>query len=647
MIKILDRYILKGFLPILLMTTLISWFIVLMQFLWRYVDELVGKGLGMWIVAQTVFYAAMTLLPLGLSLGVLFASLMYFGNMGERLELLAMKASGVPLYRIMRPLLASILLLALGLFVFQNTYMITSQVRMWTTLLSARKAAPELEIPEGTFYNGIPGYSVYVQERDKVNTGRLKDVMIYDHNQGVANARIIRADSGRIVMDEGKTYLTWRLYNGQSFENLSTPAYSTDPKPTAYAKERFKYKEILINFDANFKLDDESDMKSRFVGKNLSQLNLAIDTTSRSIDSIRTHTSQALLNIIDRERYSYSMPSILDTTTWGIAQRQEMLGTTSTTYRVDLDSLLSTYTLQDSIELIGRASQKLQLMRSETEHRLYLDEGAYYEYRTNHQEWHRKFTLPVACIVFFFIGAPLGAIIRKGGLGMPVVISVLFFIIYYVIDTFGRNMILSQKMSVPLGMWLSTLVLLPIGIVLTYQATKDSASLNVDAYILFFRRLFKLDRVRKVEYKEISFAQINYTAAAGQISDLLSDIKSIMSSGLFDHWVFSWRDYHRELELIGPTSKSLDNLVEQLSGAQDPMFIARLKDIPILPSKLSRLIPNRQYGQGMVLMLSGSILFPIGLYLLNRRKALRGDLERTQRLLQELLYELNQKHILK
>lgn len=645
MIKILDRYILRGFLPMLLMTTLISWFIVLMQFLWRYVDELVGKGLGMWIVAQTVFYAAMTLLPLGLSLGVLFASLMYFGNMGERLELLAMKASGVPLYRIMRPLLVAILSLAVGLFVFQNTYMITSQVRMWTTLLSARKAAPELEIPEGTFYNGIPGYSVYVQERDKINTGRLKDIMIYDHNQGVANARIIKADSGRIVMDEGKTYLTWRLYNGQSFENLSTPAYSTDPRPTAYAKERFRYKEILINFDANFKLDDEEDMKGRFVGKNLSQLNLAIDTTSHSIDSIRTHTSEALLNIIDRERYSYTMPSRLDTMTWAVEQRKQMLGSTSMTYHVDLDSLLSTYTLQDSIELIGKATQKLQLMRSETEHRLYLDQGAYYEYRTNHQEWHRKFTLPVACIVFFFIGAPLGAIIRKGGLGMPVVISVLFFIVYYVIDTFGRNMILSQKMSVPLGMWLSTLVLLPIGIFLTYQATRDSASLNVDAYVLFFRRLLRLDRVRKVEYKEVSFAQIDYQAAAQEVSRLIGNIKAIMTSELFNSWVYSWGDYRAELKLLGSTSRDLDNLVELLSGSQETMLIAKLKDIPILPNKLSRLMPQGQWTLGIYLVLSGTILVPLGLYLTSRRNALEEDLERTERLLQDLLLEVNKQCI--
>ncbi len=629
----------------LLMTTLISWFIVLMQFLWRYVDELVGKGLSMWIVAQTVFYAAMTLLPLGLSLGVLFASLMYFGNMGERLELLAMKASGVPLSRIMRPLLATVLLLALGLFVFQNTYMITSQVRMWTTLLSARKAAPELEIPEGTFYNGIPGYSVYVHERDKEHVGRLKDVMIYDHKQGVANARIIRADSGRIVMDEGKTYLTWRLYGGQSFENLSTPAYSTDPKPTAYAKERFGYKEILINFDANFKLDDEGDMKGRFVGKNLTQLNLAIDTTSHTIDSIRTHTSEALLSIIDRERYSYTMPSRLDTTPWAVEQRRELLWSTDVAYRLDLDSLLATYTLRDSIELIGRATQKLQLMRSETEHRLYLDQGAYYEYRTNHQEWHRKFTLPVACIVFFFIGAPLGAIIRKGGLGMPVVISVLFFIVYYVIDTFGRNMILSQKMSVPLGMWLSTLVLLPIGIFLTYQATRDSASLNLDAYVLFFRRLLRLDRVRKVEYKEVSFDQIDYPEAARETSRLMSNIQAILSSGLFERWVYGWGNHHTALEQLSSTSRDMDTLVEQLSGARDPMLIARLKDLPILPNKLSRLMPQGREALGLFFALSGTLLAPLGVYLVRRRRALKKDLERTERLLQDLLQEINKHNI--
>lgn len=592
MLKILDKYILKGFLPLLLMTFLICWFIVLLQFLWKYVDELVGKGLSLWVVGQTIFYAAMSLVPLSLPLGILLASLMFFGQIGERLELLAMKASGVPLYRIMAPLFATVAILSVGLLYFQNTYMITAQVRMWTLLYSARYAKPELEIPERVFYNGIPGYSIYIGARDKLHLGRMHDIMLYDHKEGNDKTRIIRADSGRLVMDSGQKYLTWRLYKGQSFENLSSPISPSDPKPTAYAKERFAYKEIVIPFDANFNMHDESDMRNRFVGKNLAQLEYAIDTTTMKIDSIRGEAARQLIELNDRQLFSYSLPSRFDTTAYARQERERILAPEAGHRAFSIDSIMRG-TLQDSLSVIRTALSQLQQQHSESQSRLFLDKEAFFHYRTNRQEWHRKFTFPAACLVFFFIGAPLGAIIRKGGLGMPIIVSVAFFIIYYIIDTFGHNMINTEKMGVIAGMWISTWVLLPIGIYLTWQATRDSASMNAEAYIAFFRKLLGTAQVRKIEYQEINLVEVDYTQVHRQIQSLQSKIESLRQAS----WLrkgYSWRRLLPELwiyndlnELSREVHEELEALIATLSHSQERMEIAKLQDMPVLMAQLS------------------------------------------------------------
>ncbi len=619
----------------LLMTSLISWFIVLMQFLWKYVDELVGKGLGMWVIAQTIFYAALTLIPLSLSLGILFASLMYFGNMGERLELLAMKASGVPLYRIMRPLLLTVLLLAGALFVFQNTYMITSQVRMWTILLSARKASPELEIPEGAFYNGIKGYSIYVEKRDHDHPGRMLDIMLYDHQQGRDNVRIIRADSGRIVMDASQTFLTWRLYGGQSFENLSRPDYTLSPRPTSYAKERFGYKEILINFDANFHQADESEMRGRFVGKNLSQLNYAIDTATMRIDSMRSATAVVLTETQQRQRYSYQLPSEADTNEFAMMRRALMLGSDTLLPPTSIDSMLTRSSLRDSLLLVETALGKINTIQSETELQKTFDKDAYYEYRTNRQEWHRKFTFPAACIVFFFIGAPLGAIIRKGGLGMPVVLSVLFFLVYYIIDTFGHNMIVSEKMSVWLGMWISTLILLPVGIVLTYQATRDSASLNTEAWILFWRKLIGAPAVRKVEYKEIVMTEVDYPQALSDIQALQKQIAIYMRSASMTVasprlWLTGADD-----QLLSQISERLEGLVLTLGDSRHRLIVAKLMDMPVLRRAIAPFVPSyRPWAIALMCLLPVSL--PLTYALHKRRLQTRLDMQTVARILLEI-----------
>ncbi|MDO4706876.1 MAG: LptF/LptG family permease [Porphyromonadaceae bacterium] len=586
---------LRGYIPTVLASFFVCWLIVLMQFLWKYIDELVGKGLDFWVVAQILFYAAMTFLPMALPLGILLGSLIFFGNKGERLELLAMKAAGLSLYRMFAPLLILTLGIAVGLFAFQNDFLITSQVRMWTLLYSARFANLELEIPERIFYSGIPGYSIYVSSRDRQHPGRMLDVMIYDHKRGNEQVRIIRADSGRIVMDDGKTYLAWKLYNGQSFENLEQPTYMDD-KPIAHAKERFDYKEIIIPFDANFQQMDDSQMKNLFIGKNLFQLQHAYDSATIVLDSIRRETGDILDRAQFTQRYSYDVPYHRDTTSAALDRF-----VSRDAPPINLDSLTQITSLEDSIRLLNLAISNLERVRYEADGRLYSDKDLFYFFRTNGQEWHRKFTFPTACLIFFIIGAPLGAIIRKGGLGMPVIASVLFFIIYYIIDTFGQNMTKEESVPVWLGMWLSSLVLLPIGLFLTYRSAQDSITINMDALADPWRKLMGT-YIRRRTIAPLSYEEQTATLAPrANLSSHVLRIKnhaellrssSLVNSSAMRLWLES-KAHPEELKLL---ALDLDQLVEDIRLMRNPLLNAKAADLPTLPQSLLPIIlPPRHW----------------------------------------------------
>lgn len=594
-----------------------------MQFLWRYMDELVGKGLSLAVVAEIVFYAAMHLVPTALPLGILLASLITFGNLGERLELLSMKASGVSLYRIMRPLFVAVVCVALWLFHFQNNFMITAQVRMWTLLYSARFSAPELEIPEKSFYNGIDGISMFVNHRDK-KTGRLNELMIYDYKNGIDKTRIIRADSGRIAMDDSKLFLSLRLYNGQSFENLEEPMSLMSTDPISHAKERFASKEILIPFDANFNRRDEKEIGALSVGKNLSELTRAIDTAQYRIDSLRLTTSVSLSDISIGQRYTAPYPqSQIDTTEWAKEARQTIQTLSTSAPTVGLDSLMRRYGLQDSIAIYNRAASAMMTMKFEVESRLYNDNDAFKTFRTNSQDWHRKFTFPAACLVFFLIGAPLGAIIRKGGLGAPVVASFLFFIIYYIIDSLGQNLVRTESLSVQVGMWLSTYVLLPIGLFLCYMAAKEAAGLNSDIYLNVWQRLTgSYIAPRQVEAamipSKLTYVQMRSeclrirTLAEDMIS---SEVLTQSTPRLFVHAT-------RYTENILRMHDEVETLVAELRGCDHPLVVSKLKDLPILPRRLSPFPLPSSTRRGKLLLALVPISLPLLLGLRSGRKHL-------------------------
>ena len=284
-IKRLYLYMLQSYVPLLLMTFFICLFIVLMQFLWRYIDDLVGKGLTIDVIGELFFYAALTMVPMALPLAILLASLMIFGNLGEKFELTAMKASGISLLKVMSPLIVLISFIAVGAFFFQNNVLPVAQTKMWTLLYSMRQKSPELEIPEGVFYSQIPGYNFYVESKNR-ETGTLYNMMIYDVSRGFDNARVILADSGHLKSADDKIHLFLQLHNGEQFENLRENQGNTNQGNQPYRREQFELKEILLAFDANFNRMDESGMRNQYVGKNMSELQATIDSVGHRVDSI-------------------------------------------------------------------------------------------------------------------------------------------------------------------------------------------------------------------------------------------------------------------------------------------------------------------------------------------------------------------------
>ncbi|MDD3320617.1 MAG: LptF/LptG family permease [Paludibacter sp.] len=473
-LKKIDTYIFKRFFTLFLMTFLICIFILLMQFLWKHVAELVGKGIGLSVLAEFFLYAIASLVPLSLPLAILLASLMTFGNLGENFELTAMKAAGISLFRIIRPLILFISLVSIGAFYFSNYVLPISQTKLWTLIFSLRQKSPEFDIPVGEFYSGISNFNLYVREKEK---GLLKNLMIYDYSDGFENASVMVADSGRVQFTADNKYLLLTLYDGESFGNLERKqriANSTSSIP--YRRETFQLKEILIDFDTEFNRYDETLLQDQHVSKNIKQLTQSIDSVSKISDFRSAEQAQDLVkhHFLGRENYVNTQ---LDT----MKNVDEK--------KFDVDSLFASLTQAEMLRAVDASLEKSRSMKETISYnKMMLNEPVMYV-RRHEIEWHRKFTLSIACLIFFFIGAPLGAIIRKGGLGLPVVISVIMFIIYYIIDNTGYKMAREGLWTAVEGMWLSSAILMPIGIFLTYKAVVDASLFNIDQYMKFWNKI--------------------------------------------------------------------------------------------------------------------------------------------------------------
>jgi lipopolysaccharide export system permease protein len=482
-VKKIDSYIFKRFVTLFLMTFFICIFILLMQFLWKHVNELIGKGIGWSVLGEFFIYAALTLVPMALPLAILLASLMTFGNLGENFELTAMKAAGVSLFRIMRLLIIFISIVCIGAFYFSNYVMPVSQTKLWSLIFSLRSKSPEFDIPVGEFYSGMRS-NVNIYVRDKQH-GLLKDLMIYDYSAGFDNAQVMVADSGRIQFTADNKYLMLTLYDGESFENLQKQRLSNSENNIPYRRETFSMKQILFDFDNTFNRMDESILKDQHVSKNVVQLTQSIDSMSKISAARGIEQGKEMVNqhFLGREE-THGM--ILNR--FKIKKKQDA--------KLNADTLFKSLNQDEMVRASATAMERAKSIKDQIQFNgMMLDEPVRY-IRRHQIEWHRKFTLSFACLIFFFIGAPLGAIIRKGGLGAPVVISVIMFIFYYIIDNTGYKMAREGLWSSVEGMWLSSAVLLPIGIFLTYKAVVDATLLSSEQYYKIWRFIkLKIDRV--------------------------------------------------------------------------------------------------------------------------------------------------------
>lgn len=570
---------LQRFLPLFMMTFFICLFIVLMQFLWKFVDELVGKGLSVNVIAELFFYAALSMVPTALPLAVLLASLMTFGNLGENFELTAMKAAGISLFRIMKPLTIFMVFVAIGAFFFQNNVLPVAQTKMWTLMFSVRQKTPEVEIPERSFYDQIPNMNLYVDSKN-TETGMLYGMIIYDLSRGLDNTRVILADSGMFNFTEDKTKLYLQLHSGEMFENMRDNSLGTSTsRYMPFRREQFTEKDIYFPFDVNFNRMDEGGVRALWVGQNIAQLRHSIDSIGHEVDSISRVYSREIVG------QPYFGVRSTRTVTKNGEFVEEPVPEIAMSRPLDLDSLFAGDSPGQAKNYINLALSKAKRQKQE-----YLYKGMTLTEQSKNMRRHdiemqRKFTLSFACIIFFFIGAPLGAIIKKGGLGTPLIISVLLFIFYYIIDNAGYKMARDGKVEVWEGIWLSSAVLLPLGIFFTYKAVGDSAVFNFDAYRNFFMRLIGKTVGRSLTVKEVRMTEVDRDEALAMLNALLGDAQAI--SAQVAKTPAPLRLLFNKAKIL---TGRLNGLVEYLSNSPDIYVINLLNKYPFNP--LNRDLPG-------------------------------------------------------
>ena len=632
-IKKLYTFMLQRFLPRFLMTFCICLFIVMMQFLWRYIDELVGKGLSIDVVAELFFYAALSMVPLALPLSILLASLMTFGDLGEHVELTALKSSGISLMTIIKPLAVLMVFVSIGAFFFQNNVVPKSQVKMWTLLFSMRQTSPTLDIPEGAVYSQIPGYNIYVKRNDK-ERDMLYNMLIYDVSEGTTYPRIVAADSGRLSMTEDKAHLVLTLYKGSWYEEMKGGGGVSGMGNELYRRETFHDKEIMIPYDANFTRMDDQTMKEQYVGKNIAQLQQTIDSVRLKVDSaaqviLDKWSTQPVCGVADKRTVLKDGKMI-----------REKVPEVKLEKPMDLDKILKEMSPAEQRQIVNQAMMQSTSSMQDMQFQGYTVTDDNYVIRRHQIELMKKFTLSLACLIFFFIGAPLGAIIRKGGLGTPIVISVLLFIVYYIIDNSGYKLARDGRWEVWQGIWLSSAVLMPLGIFLTKKAVNDSAVFNPDAWLNFIRRFTGLHQTRKLTAKEVIINEVVPDEAMRQIAALKDACRQFLErykgrQRYIDYWQQGY-----DKAAIKALAEQVDGVVDYLSNSRDQMVLNKAMDYPVIRQLLTyNPCSNRNVGTVI------AILFPIGLlgWLvgLRHQKNLKRDVRQTAKTCDQLVAIFN------
>lgn len=593
-IKKIDIFVFKAYSLLFVGTFFICLFIFMMQFMWRYVDELIGKGLTLDVLAHFFYYAGLTLIPMSLPLAILLASLITFGNLGERFELLSMKAAGIPLIRILQPIIIFNILLCIGSFYFQNVTGPEAQKKFYTLIYSMKQKSPELEIPEGIFYSEIPGYNIFVEKKGKEN-GMLYGVMIYSTTDGYEDAQIVLADSAELKTTADEKHLMLTMYAGERFRNMQAQGNMMARANVPYMRETFIQETDLIPFDNNFNMMDANVFSGSAQTKNLREIETGLDSLAHKSDSIGRSLFAYLQNTTYRRKVNIASQ---DSTK--IARQT-----------LNFDTLYSQLTVSQQQSILRNAMQKSTVATNEYEFRGLISKDIDQSTRTHWVEWHKKFTLSLACLFFFFIGAPLGTIIRKGGLGVPVVISVTIFIFYYIINVSGEKMAKSGEWVPWFGEWLSSMVLCPIGIFLTYKANKDSAVFNIEAYINVIRKILGLRISRHIARKEVIIHDPDYPVVKTELMALSQEWQAYAQKSRlrlppnYLHIFFHNIDDHEVISL----SRKMENLITILSNSRDAAILDALNKLPIV-STHAHTRPFHNYKWNMVL----GIIFPVGIF---------------------------------
>ncbi|MBR5784125.1 MAG: LptF/LptG family permease [Bacteroidales bacterium] len=464
--KKVDRLILRSFVGPLVLTFLLSVFVLLMQFLWKYIDDMVGKGLDFWIIAQLLFYASATFVPMALPIATLFASIMTMGNFGEKYELIAMKAGGISIKRAMMPMALMVMLLTGVAFYFANNIMPVAVLKYKMTLYDVTRKKPALNIKPSEYYSGIDGYVIRVDEKGKDDKD-LKNITIYDHSEGMGNVSVTVAKTGKMTVTEDERYLVFDLFDGYSYmENIKGDNFFHRPMT------RVKFAEQTMQFDLSafaFNKTDKDYFKGSYQMMNVSQLNEAIDTLllkrkGKIGEFKETVVKHLCKGDVFKDNVEASMCDLAFLDMDNLPHYQKA--------RIKERAMHSARTVNEDIAMYSQMLQNDQ------------------EYINRHAiEWHQKYTLSIACLVLFLIGAPFGSIVRKGGLGLPMVASVIFFVLYYVINTICIKAIREAAMP-PIGMWISTVALLPLGLFLTIKATTDSSVFDKSTWSKILQKLF-------------------------------------------------------------------------------------------------------------------------------------------------------------
>lgn len=614
------------------MTFAICLFLVLMQFLWKYIEDMVGKGLEYSVLGEMFLYAALTLIPLALPLSILLASLIVFGNLGESLELLSIKSAGIPLLKIMKPLIVLVIIISIGAFFFQNNAMPKIQSKFVSLLISIRQKSPELDIPEGVFYKEISGYNVYVDKKDR-ETGMLHNVMIYDIASGFQNMAVIVCDSAEMKTSEDKLSLVFTMYHGQQFRNFTEGTESkTSPDFVPYARESFEQKTMTILYDDNFNRIGENviqdNVSTGYVTKNLSQLDTSIDSLQLIVDSA---------NIEDRKNmreYSY----LAFRQTYPKSEKESIIATAKAE-SIDIDSIISAKDINAKAAIIQKAYSKADNNSNDILFRTMNKSSLKKTINRYHIEWHRKFTLSFACLIFFFIGAPLGSIVRKGGLGTPIVISVILFIVYYVFDNVGYKMARDGVWLPWVGMWFSSAILLALGSFLTYKAMNDSVIMSTDTYLNFIKKIFFIRDKRTYTIKEVVIDEPDFDTIQQEVNSLSNKIDIYLQKYPKISYNKYWTDNDFIIE-YNQIKKEMEGILIQLSNSRKPAIIDTANQYPILYSYFRPFANNAKISK--LFRYTFPVGFAIKLLSLSFERIIRKDLQQINKKNRDLQYIFTQ-----